>query len=62
LKGYKKKVDEQSRFIENTTLDDVLVDELKPILVSQNCGDMTYLQSIKGCNPNRLSSLILRKL
>jgi hypothetical protein len=51
LKGYKKKIDEQSRFIENTTLDDVLVDKLKPILVGQNPGDMTYLPLINGCNP-----------
>jgi hypothetical protein len=31
LKGYRKKVDEQARFVDNMILDDVQVDELQPI-------------------------------
>jgi hypothetical protein len=43
-----KKKEEQFKFIEDTTLDDVLVDASNPIKVGRQSNDVTFLQSIKG--------------
>jgi hypothetical protein len=51
----------QVKFIEGTTLDDVLVDETNPIKVGRQSNDVTNLQSIKGVASKRLSTKCLRK-
>jgi hypothetical protein len=57
MKG-KKKLDEQMRFIESTTLDDVLVDGEKSIKVGRQNNDTNYLQLIfKGCSSKRLTMM-----
>jgi hypothetical protein len=62
----KKKLEEiaeskQMKFIDSTTLDDVLVDENNPIKVGRQSNDVTHLQSIKGCSSKRLSTQCLRR-
>ena len=62
----KKKLEEatelrQIKFIESTTLEDVLIDENNPIKVGRQSNDFTNLQSIKGCSPKSLSTGCLRK-
>ena len=57
----KTKLDEQLRFIKNTTLEDVLVDEENAIQVGRKANDTTYLQSIKGLGSRKLSTICLRK-
>jgi hypothetical protein len=62
LKGRKQKMDKQMRILENTTLDDILMDNKKTIQAVQQFSDTTYLQFIKGCNPKTLSQNILKKI
>jgi hypothetical protein len=59
--GRATKEAEQIRFIENATLEDVLVDVENPIQVGRTPNETTFMQSIKGCSPKMLSSKCLRK-
>jgi hypothetical protein len=57
----KNREDQQTKFIESTTLDDVLVDDVVDNKVGKKESDTTHLVSIKGCCPKRLSMTCLRK-
>ncbi len=58
----KNREDQQIKFMESTTLDDVLVDDDVNNKVGKNESDTTHLISIKGCCPKKLSMACLRKI
>ena len=60
-KNRKSREDQQIKFMETTTLDDVLVDDSVNTKVGKNDSDTTHLISIKGCCPKKLSMACLRK-
>jgi hypothetical protein len=57
----KGREEQQTKFIENTTLDDVHVDDSVNNKVGKKETDTTHLVSIKGCCPKKLSMTCLRK-
>jgi hypothetical protein len=60
-KRRKGREEQQPKFIENTTLDDVLVDDNINNKVGKKETNTTHLVSIKGCCPKKLSMTCLQK-
>jgi hypothetical protein len=57
----KSREEQQMKFMESTTLDDVVVDDEVNTKVGKKDSDTTHLVSIKGCCPKQLSMTCLRK-